>query len=271
MQPQFIASEYGPLFVLLHRPQQTCRGILLYAHAFAEEMNKARRASAVAARRLAEEGWAVVQIDLYGCGDSAGDFGDARWSIWLDNLIVAASWARAQIGDVPLWLWGTRAGCLLTAQIAHRVQACGLLWWQPVCSGRQFLTQFLRLKMAGELITEGNTDKSSGDTKALRSLLLEQNQAVEIAGYILAPELAAGLEHAELKLHERCDIVWLEGSLRDEPALAPASQKCITELQTLGCRLNAQAIKFEPFWQSLEIAEVPELVEATREVMRVQI
>ena len=41
--------------------------------AWAEEMNKARRMAALQARLLAENGYAVLQIDLHGCGDSSGD------------------------------------------------------------------------------------------------------------------------------------------------------------------------------------------------------
>ena len=35
------------------------------------------------AKAMAGAGYFVLQIDLYGCGDSAGDFGDALWERWI--------------------------------------------------------------------------------------------------------------------------------------------------------------------------------------------
>ncbi|MBK8384562.1 MAG: hypothetical protein IPL11_02315 [Candidatus Accumulibacter sp.] len=41
--------------------------------------NKSWRIVPLQARALATAGYAVLQIDLMGCGDSSGDFGDATW------------------------------------------------------------------------------------------------------------------------------------------------------------------------------------------------
>jgi alpha/beta superfamily hydrolase len=40
-------------------------------------MNKARRMAALQARALAALGYGVLLLDLHGCGDSSGDFGDS--------------------------------------------------------------------------------------------------------------------------------------------------------------------------------------------------
>ena len=69
------------------------------------------------ARALAASGCEVLQIDLCGCGDSSGDFGDASWQDWLDDVVAAHAWLRAH-SDAPLTLWGLRAGCLLAADAA---------------------------------------------------------------------------------------------------------------------------------------------------------
>ena len=65
-QPMFLAQGAAARFALYHAPQQPCRGALLYLHPFAEEMNKARRMAALQARRLAAEGWGVLQLDFHG-------------------------------------------------------------------------------------------------------------------------------------------------------------------------------------------------------------
>ncbi|HEU6456255.1 MAG TPA: hydrolase 2, exosortase A system-associated, partial [Roseateles sp.] len=67
---------------LFHAPVSAPRSKVLYLHPFAEEMNKSRRMAALACRKLAQAGHAVLQIDLRGCGDSSADFGDASWADW---------------------------------------------------------------------------------------------------------------------------------------------------------------------------------------------
>ncbi|MGL5987461.1 MAG: CocE/NonD family hydrolase, partial [Burkholderiales bacterium] len=68
------------------------RGIVVYAHPWAEEMNKSRRMAAEMARQMARSGFAVLQLDLAGCGDSDGDFADASWDAWLEDIDRAAAW-----------------------------------------------------------------------------------------------------------------------------------------------------------------------------------
>src|SRR5690606_27532247 len=82
----------GKRFALLTSPAASAPiGGLLFLHPFAEEMNKSRRMVALAARAFASAGWAVLQVDLAGCGDSEGDFADADWQTWLDD--VSHAWS----------------------------------------------------------------------------------------------------------------------------------------------------------------------------------
>ena len=78
-EPLFIDRPGGDLFALYHPPRRAPQGGVVYIPPFAEEMNRSRRMAALQARALAESGWGVLTIDPYGCGDSAGDFADARW------------------------------------------------------------------------------------------------------------------------------------------------------------------------------------------------
>ena len=74
----FLPTRHGHCFCLFHEPQgNTRRGSILYLHPFAEELNTSRRIVAHQARNLARLGYGVLQIDLLGCGDSAGNFEDA--------------------------------------------------------------------------------------------------------------------------------------------------------------------------------------------------
>ena len=190
----FLPVAEGQRFCLYYEPNcEEPAGAVLYFPPFGEEMNKSRRMAALQARMLADHGYAVLLIDLYGCGDSSGDFGDATWQIWLQDILDAYTWLHSRC-QAPLWLWGVRAGCLLATAAAMQLgEAASFLFWQPVLSGKQFLQQFLRLKVASELLTGDN----KGGMEPLKRQLAD-GQAVEIAGYSLSPALAQGLEQAEL-------------------------------------------------------------------------
>ena len=98
--------------------QAPVRGALLYLHPFAEEMNRSRRMAALQARELARKGWYVLQLDLSGCGDSEGDFGEATWEAWLHDAATAHAWLEQKTGYRP-WAWGLRAGARLAAELAR--------------------------------------------------------------------------------------------------------------------------------------------------------
>ena len=132
----------------LYYPAKACkpRGAMLYAHPFAEEMNKSRRMARLQAREFANAGFAVLQIDLFGCGDSAGNFADATWDDWVNDLRCGANWLQETVA-APLWLWGLRAGCLLLAATAAGIKSpVSYLVWQPPPSGRVLLQQFLHFR-----------------------------------------------------------------------------------------------------------------------------
>ena len=235
------------------------KAALLYLHPFAEEMNKSRRMAALQAQMLAAHGYAVLQIDLHGCGDSSGDFGDATWQSWIQDALEAHAWLRHRC-RAPLWLWGLRAGCLLAVNAASRLnEPANFLFWQPVISGKQFLQQFLRLKVAGELM--------SGESKGVMAALKQQlasGQAVEVAGYTLSAELAHGLDEAELLPPPRPgQLIWLELSTRQEATLSPASFKRLEQWQAAGYRASSAVLPAPTFWQTTEIEEAPALLEAT--------
>jgi exosortase A-associated hydrolase 2 len=255
----------GHRLYLHHRPDDTrpVRGCILHVHPFAEEMNKCRRMAALQARALAAAGWAVLQVDLYGCGDSAGDFGDATWDAWADDVAEAATWLHDQYA-APLWLWGVRAGALIaSAALQRSARSCGLLLWNPVTSGRQVLQQFLRLKMAGAL-AEG---RHKGIVETLRAQL-SQGESIDIAGYRLHPGLAQGLEAATLAVPPAGSRVeWFEVQASESPASSPVAARTAKEWAAAGVAVTLSAVQGPAFWQSAEIEEAPDLLSATLEAL----
>jgi exosortase A-associated hydrolase 2 len=256
----FLPVANGQRLCLYHPPGGAeARGAVLHLHPFAEEMNKSRRMTALMARAMAERGYGVLQIDLHGCGDSSGDFGDATWPTWRQDVRDARDWLRGRC-SAPLWLWGLRAGCLLASEAAAEIdESPNLLFWQPVVSGKLFLQQFLRLKVAGEML--------SGDGKGVMERLKQQlaaGRAVEIAGYSVSPALALGLEQAELRVPPLAGrLAWLELSQRPDATLAPAARKRIDEWQAAGHRTDSRIVAGPAFWLSTEIEVAPALIDAT--------
>ena len=229
-------------------------------------MNKARRMAALQARRLAAEGWGVLQLDLHGCGDSAGDFGDASWDSWRADVALGLAWLQERLGDVlpqAPGLWGLRLGALLALDYACRPAGPAvsqLLLWQPVLQGSAHLTQFLRLHVAAGMLGEGG---AGGSTAALRATL-GAGQALEIAGYTLAPALAQALDAADAAaLAPPCPAAWLEVVAQEGRALPPAAQRMLAQWQAGGASVTAQAVAGPPFWATQEIAEAPALLDAS--------
>ena len=266
-EPFFLAAGLGQRFCLYHPPQGTCRGAVLYLHPFGDEMNKARRMAALQARALAAGGYGVLQLDLYGCGDSSGDFGEARWEIWKDDVARARSWLETKL-DQPVTLWGLRLGALLALDYAHsaRRPPAGLLLWQPVQSGAAFLTQILRLRVANEMFGEKTEEKTG--TKQLRDSLRE-GAVLEVAGYDITPAMADSLDAldaSELTV-TGCPVHWFEIVASADRPLNVAGARLADAWKGAGVALTVHLIACLPFWATQEITECPPLLDATTGVL----
>lgn len=268
MEAFFLSAANGQRFCLLHRPPagQAVRGGLVYIHPFAEELNRSRRMVAQQARAFAQAGYAVLQLDLDGCGDSAGEFGEATWASWVGDVLLARQCLADRLGCAPqaLWLWGLRAGCLLAAAALNgAAQADGaaarLLFWQPVLSGQQHLNQFLRLKMATDMV-QGK--RGVGTAELMHQLA--HGQPVEVGGYTVAPGLAHGLAQASLDvLGPAACVVCCEVSGTSGQPLSPALSAQLARWQAAGCLATGHAVEGPLFWQAVDAVACPALVAAS--------
>ena len=265
----FLPAESGRRFCIYHpgAPDGAGPGIA-YAHPFGEEMNKARRMAALQSRRLAAAGYAVLQIDLFGCGDSSGAFSDARWETWKEDLRLGLAWLRSRVRG-PLWLWGLRLGATLAADVARDPELGieQILMWQPVVNGESFLTQFLRVRLAAEMLADGAAQTG---VRELRESL-RRGAPLEIAGYELHPRLADDIE--ALRLADLVPAVkrahCLEVSAGAGPGLSPASRRALDAWRATGLDVRNAAVTGEPFWTTLEITECEALLAATDDAAKV--
>lgn len=237
-------------FCLLHRPPGEARGAILYLHPWAEELNRSRRIAALQARDFAAAGYWVLQIDLFGCGDSAGEFVDATWSQWLRDAQAGIAHLRGQTA-APLFLWGLRSGALLAlGAAAELAEPARLLLWQPPVSGRQHLQQFLRLAVAAEMLAGRKVT-----TEALLARLAS-GESLEIAGYGLSPALAHGLSEAQLTWPNHliaAHCLELGNALSPPLAAQVAANPAI----------SASAVPAVQFWQAPGVDDAPALRQAS--------
>ncbi len=250
----------GGRFCLVTRAEVP-KGTLVFAHAFAEEMNKSRRMVALAAAAFAAHGWNTLQVDFTGCGDSDGDFGDASWAAWNGDLQDAWRWAEAHLSAAlalrslrSLWL-------VLSDWLRSSGVIAPLLLWQPVANGRQHLTQFLRLKAAGEMLADADAKASM---EAIRGSL-QAGEAVDIAGYRLSGALASGMEAATLALPAAygAPVAAFEVGPPDRTEVSPALRMLVERWSKAGVQVRAEAVVGPAFWQTQEIELCPALIEAS--------
>lgn len=265
--PWFLPAPGGQRFCLYHAPADGTRprGAVLYVHPFGDEMNRARRMAALQARAFADAGIAVLQIDLYGCGDSSGDFADARWELWHEDLTLAHAWLARRTG-APVSLWGLRLGALLAMDYARGAALAlhSAILWQPVLSGRTFLTQFLRLRLAGDLLSIPRNDAGRETTEGLRARLT-QGEALEVAGYELAPALALAIDAAALTVlpPPSQPVAWFEVVADATRPPAPAGTQLAAKWRAGGTALQAQTVAGMPFWATPDITECAGLLAPT--------
>lgn len=263
----YFSGVSGELHLSVYHPtKQAGSSWVIHVPAFAEEMNKSRALVSTQARQLATLGMTVVVADLFGTGDSEGDFSGADWSVWKKDLVAIADWARER-GAKHLTLWGQRLGCILAAELAVELPLPPdkLVFWQPIHSGKQQMTQFLRLRIAASMTS------TSGESATLSQLreLLSGGDAVEVAGYSLPSQLYLQIERRLLKeiaLPSSLHVDVLEVAESSEAEVSRPTQDLVSHWKNTGGPFAKCVVtKGDRFWATQERGSAPDLVDATAE------
>lgn len=261
----FLKGRKGPLFSVYFRPDSNkYRGHdVLILPAFGDEMNKVRRMLALQGRRLARCGTGTLMVDLYGTGDSGGDFSDAAWETWQSDVGTALEWLTSQ-GCRRLGILAVRMGALLAPAAIESANAITrLVLWQPALRGDAMLTQFLRLRTAGALT--GRSTGKAESTAALKARL-SRGENVEVTGYELGAPLVDGMDRAALA-DIPIDLVphtyWFEALQGNAQAVPPASSRVIEAWRRQGAHVTAETILSAPYWTGPDIMVVPDLLDKT--------
>jgi exosortase A-associated hydrolase 2 len=258
----FVPGPHGRLFVLRRQPDGPVRGTVVVIPPFAEEMNKSRRMVTLATTRLTAAGYDTVLPDLFGTGDSNGDFSDATWPGWQEDIRTFVDWLQCPSVE----LLAIRLGAALALECVSRnlvpVPVKRVVLWQPVFDGNRYIRQFQRLRTAATLI--GN--EATGEQADAHADWLA-GKAVSIAGYSVGPNLALPLIESiapHVLPPAFGDVHWFEVVRSPvNEALQGTSERLIAASRVSGARIESAAIVGQPFWASTEIAVIPELVDRT--------
>lgn len=268
-QPFFLPTAQGRLFAVHHRPSGGAApsGNILVVPAFNEEMNRCRSIVTAQAQIFAAQGVGTLVLDLYGTGESDGEHGDARWSIWQDNVRVGIDWLDAQPGGCA-GLLGIRLGVpLALSVVGNETRQRALIAWQPVVDGKTYFTQFLRTRIAANM---DRTDIPKETTATMRAQLAA-GASVEVAGYQIHPELAAAIDAlrlAELTPPPSLAIAWCEKGSAGDGAISPASDKLLAAWRAAG-RDSALMVFDDPaFWALHDRCAAPALLRMTSDWLR---
>lgn len=256
MRPFFLgAADRGRLFAV-HWPAAGTHAsapapAVLILPPFAEELNKCRPMLAAQARALGAAGVHVLMVDLFGTGDSDGDFAEADWQRWLQDLRQARAWLQSELAVASLHLLAVRAGALLASGLLAEPGATDkLMLWQPVLKGTDVWRQLLRMRLMAD------TARGQAVSSAELEQRLERDGSLEIAGYTIGKTLAAGLAAAQLDeatVQRVAQVLWLEVAAADPPALSTAAARVCRQWTQCGVNLTSAAVSGEPFWSTPEI------------------
>lgn len=261
-KPFYLNSPHGKLFAIYHPPQvdYVPRECFLYIQPFGEEMNRCRQMVALQAREFSKLGYGCLLLDLYGTGDSDGEYQDGNWDIYLADLHTGLQWLAAE-GYDSVRLWAIRHGALLALDLARTLTTpCKLLFWQPVLNGKTAVTQILRIALAGSLSDENKI--SMGELRKL----IQENATIELSGYETAGSLLATFETkhvSDFNNTPNLEIQWFEVLASTEQNRTKESIQ-VEQLWKNACTpIHYETVIGPAFWQVWERVVADNLITKT--------
>ncbi|MDR4650856.1 MAG: hydrolase 2, exosortase A system-associated [Nitrosomonas sp.] len=261
-EPFYLDGPHGKLFAIYHPPQNNIqvKGCFLYIQPLAEEMNRCRQMVAIQAREFSKLGYGCLLLDLYGTGDSEGEYQDGNWDIYLADLNAGLRWISAQ-GYDHARLWALRHGAFLALDLARAVPALRkVLLWQPVLNGKAAVTQILRIALAGALSEQDKISMSQ-----LRSRI-QEDAVVELSGYETSASLLSVLETKHVSnYYELTDleVQWFDVLASLEQNRSKESIQVEKNWNEAGVQIHYEAVIGPAFWQVWERVVADRLIERT--------
>ena len=101
---------------ILERPSAEPGPLVIVLHGFTSAKDRPHTIAACEAMR--EAGFATLRFDLYGHGESGGEFRKHTLHKWISNTLAVMDWAERQYSVTELWLSGHSQGGLTAALVA---------------------------------------------------------------------------------------------------------------------------------------------------------
>jgi exosortase A-associated hydrolase 2 len=248
----------GRLFAVLYAPVRPARRAVLVLPPFAEEMNRSRRVVALLGRALAANGVAMLALDPFGTGDSAGDLAEASWPGWRGDAVRGVGWLRDRSYPAVVAM-GLRTGAVLAMAAAAECRLGEVVLWQPVTSGARFLTQLLRIRTAASL-------PAGAEGTAVLAARLKRGETLEVAGYPITAALAAGLETLDLDGAAATfagRVEWFHLADGEGAAPPPSVTGTCERWRGRGLDVRLHTLALPHFWSIEEPVAATALIEAT--------
>lgn len=239
MESFYFGTNERRLYGAYHPCSPGAKGAVaaVLCHPLGSEYIPSHRALLDLARALAAGGIPTLQFDLFGCGDSGGDW--RAWSLagWVEDVTAAAQELLdgARVDD--LVLVGIRLGADLCALAASGLeQVSKLVLWHPVVDGASHLVE-LRA-MHRDWVAWSNLDlRMPGDSNSPEELLgfpLSTQYLQELRSHHLGSLQAAPVERLALLL---------------QPDVA-AQQRMAAQWREQGARLSTKTLEGVDVWRA---------------------
>ncbi len=191
----FFDANGQRLYGFMHPARAPARPVACaLIHPFMEERQDAHAVLRTLAVALASRGFPTLRFDLYGCGDSEGDWGGASLARWCDDIAAATDVLRRETGAPEVALIGLRFGATLAALAAERVGASRLCLAQPVVRGGEYADELLLAHLAAEMVLH----RRAGTTREALAARLAAGDTINLFGYHLTGALDREIRGVDL-------------------------------------------------------------------------
>lgn len=152
LDPEYFGEHERRLFGLARKVDNP-RGVgVVLCHPHAHEYNRSHRAMRELGMRLANNGFNTFSFDYFGTGDSAGDYEDARFTTWIDDINTAVDYFKKKADVDRICLVGMRIGATLAYMAAAKREDVGAIaMWDPVVTHEDITGETLEIKAYQEL------------------------------------------------------------------------------------------------------------------------
>ena len=269
--PFFLKSLSGRIFITsFQNTSERSDSVFILIPPIGEEMNKSRRMLALMANQLAESGFNALIPDFHGTGDSEGDFSEANLTMWHSDLDSLISWCGDE-GYTKFNFLALRSGAVILLDYLsqrHTFEVDKVVLWHPMSTGDSWLTQFLRLRLAGGF--SGNIEKET--LKGLKTQL-QVGEPLEVAGYELSAQFANAIREiniAEISPTSCEKLLWIDVVATEGRPILPASKKVIDHWEDSSFSIDSTVVVGPAFWSAVEIVDVDALIDVTQAFVRAE-